>query len=105
MAIPDKVKLGWRIYSVIFGRRSDTPEGNTIWGEIDYERNTIFLNEDGKSGNQQSTLLHEIIHWIFYNSGQSKFRQDENLVECLTNHLMMIFKDNPDLARQIFGQE
>lgn len=103
--MPDEIKLGWRTYSILFGRRTNDKEGETIWGEIDYERNTIFLNEDGNIDTKQATLLHEIIHWILYTSGQVKVNNDEGVIECLTNHLMMVFRDNPGLAKQIFEQQ
>jgi hypothetical protein len=100
--IPKQIKLGWRIYSIGIGKRTHDKENETTWGEIDYERCRIFLNEDGSDETMKATLLHEIVHWIWYNSGQTKLRENEGAVECITNHLMMIFRDNPELAKTLF---
>jgi Zn-dependent peptidase ImmA (M78 family) len=103
MNLPDKVKLGWRTYSISIARRQDPQK--MLYGEIDFERNTIFINEDGSQGTQKSTLLHEIIHWIFYNSGHANWRNDEELVNSLAENLMMIFIENPELAGLLFCQD
>lgn len=51
---------------------------------------------------EAETLIHEILHGIFYSSNvlysvENKGDLEEHLVDTLANALALVFKDNPEL--------
>ena len=96
MNIPETVNLGWRTYKIEQGEHRSDVNGD-LYGEIKYEDNKIFIYRELDNDNKAVTLLHEMIHWIFYNAGQEDWRKNENLIECLSENLYQIIKANPEL--------
>ena len=97
MNIPDKVKIGWREYKINQGEHRSGRDGGDLYGEIQYEEQTIYLYDKQSEDNKKATLLHEIIHGIFFVSGHHEWRENEELIECLTENLYQVIKDNPSL--------
>lgn len=97
--IPEKVKLGYRVYDVIKLPPHEMPisdEGKPLLGEIAYERNTIKLNNDLSDELLYPILIHEIVHGIFYMCGREEVH-DERLCDAVAESLMQIAADNPAL--------
>jgi Zn-dependent peptidase ImmA (M78 family) len=106
MNIPDFLKLGWRKYKIELGEhRSGKELMSSLYGEIAYEDNKIYIYQQLDHDNQCVTLLHEIIHWIFYNSGQPQFRNNEELVTMLSENLYQVIKENPILFYQTIKED
>jgi len=97
MNIPETIKLGWRTYKINQGEHRSGENGGELYGEIKYEDNKIFIYQKLDHDNKAITLLHEAIHWIFYNAGQKEWRENETLIECLSENLYQIIKENPEL--------
>jgi len=97
MNIPGSIKLGWRTYKINQGEHRSSGNSSDLYGEIKYEDNEIFIYQKLDQDNKAVTLLHEAIHWIFYNAGQKEWRENEMLVECLSENLYQIIKENPEL--------
>jgi Zn-dependent peptidase ImmA (M78 family) len=101
MNIPAKVKIGWREYEVIQGEHRSGDGGGDLYGEIQYEQNTIFIWDKLDHDNKAVTLLHEIIHGLFYMCGRTDLRNDEGLVTAVSEALYQIMLDNPDMFRPL----
>ena len=95
MKLPTQIRIGHILYTVVLCDRIED-EGKELLGEIDTELQLIEL----KRGQRDilGTLIHEIMHGISYYSG---IPLEENEVEGLSNFLMLLFKDNPDLAEAL----
>ena len=94
MQIPEKIKIGWRTYSIEQGERRFGSNGGDLYGEIQYEKGEIYLYEGQSEENKWVTLLHEIIHGIFFMTGQSEYRGNEDLTTLLSENLYQVLKDN-----------
>lgn len=93
MQIPEKIKIGWREYTVEKGEKRFCQSGD-LCGEIDYGAKVIYLYEGLDNEEMANTFLHEIIHGIFEYMGRE---QDEGLVVALTEGLYQVLRDNPDV--------
>jgi Zn-dependent peptidase ImmA (M78 family) len=99
MTIPDKVKIGWRDYEVKQSENKTAADGNELLGQIDYDYNKIYIWEKQPEEIKPCTLLHEILHGIFFISGHDEWRTNEELVECITENLYQVIKDNPEVFK------
>jgi len=97
MNIPEKVKIGWREYEIVQGEHRTGADGGDLYGEISYENNKIYIYDKLDADNKAVTLLHEIIHGIFYLAGRTDNRNDEGLIECLSENLYQVIKENPKI--------
>ena len=99
MNIPDKVKVGWREYIIEQKEHRTAEGGGDLYGDIHYEDCKIYIYDKQPEFNKPSTLLHEIIHGIFYISGHEEWRKNEELIDCITENLYQVIKDNPDMFK------
>jgi hypothetical protein len=97
--ISDKVKIGWREYIIKQGEHRTADNGGDLYGQIKYDDNEIYLYDKQTEENKHVTLLHEIIHGIFYMSGHSEWRGNEDLIECVSEGLYQVIRDNPGIFR------
>lgn len=97
MKIPEKVKIGWREYAVVEDKAITNSDGYELLGRIDYDENEIYLCNQAKPENKIVTLLHEILHGIFYMAGRKENCADEGLIDCLSENLYQVIKDNPKM--------
>ena len=88
----DKIKIGYKTYDIIYDDGKLKDEG--LLGQIQYDKNIIRLRGDEEKNNKLSTFIHEIIHGIFFHSGNDKFKQNESLIDCLANGLTQVIVDN-----------
>lgn len=103
MSIPKKIKLGGHTINVIQQKGGNIP---SHCGMTSANSNTIIVNIDNPMSIQEETLLHEIIHLIFFNMGHGfKGHQDidgdeerephtEHTVEGLAQGLYQVLSDN-----------
>jgi len=93
MQIPEKVKIGGKIYKV---ERTDKLDmGNRYYsGEVDYLNLVIRICPNAKD-KMEADFLHEMLHAIHAFLGYS--RQDEKKIDELANTLHMVIQDNPEI--------
>ena len=97
MQIPNNIKVGWRNYTIEFVDEIDEDLSN---GEINFNEQNIKINKNIKSIDEKNfTLLHEIIHGIFYSQGHSEWNDNEDLVDAISEGLFQVIKDNPKLFK------
>lgn len=93
MKIPEKVKIGGKVYAVEITDKLDL--GNVNYsGEICYGDLLIRICPNAQ-GKMEADFLHELIHSIFSHLGYSE--HDEKRVDELANALHMVILDNPEI--------
>lgn len=61
------------------------------FGQIDYKKCEITVNEDLPPEAQEETICHEIVHGIFIHIGREDLSNDEQLVQSLANAINQSF--------------
>lgn len=92
MKIPRTIKVGIREYKITQDSKYINPD---LWGEVDYLKRTIYLKPDQLEEEKPITLIHEILHTVFYAIGRHKLKADEGLIDALSVLFYQIVKDNP----------
>lgn len=91
--IPDKIKINWRTYTIEQDEHRTSNNGD-LYGAITYEDNHIYIYDKLDADNKWVSLLHEIVHAIFYFTGHSEYRKNEDLVTSLTENLYQVLREN-----------
>lgn len=78
--VPHKVKYIKDVFDI-----------DTHFGQIDYNRAEILINEDSTEEIKTETLCHEILHGIFVHIGRNDLATDETLVNALGNAIYQTF--------------
>ncbi|KAF5051093.1 hypothetical protein DSECCO2_422530 [anaerobic digester metagenome] len=92
MKIPDKIKIGGLIYTVM--ETENITLGMNYNAEILYGSLRINLRSMAK-GQKERTFLHEVIHGIYDNLGY--INHDEKKIDELASALYALIIDNPDM--------
>lgn len=103
MTLPKKVKIGPFWFSV---EKTSLLEDKV--GMMDYRKQKIFIFDDMNEDIMADTLLHEILHTIFYASGVNEdFDHDgqERIVNTFATPLLQIIRDNPELVEFLKGKD
>ena len=101
MKIPETVKIGGRIYEVMYPYKfEDSPQ--VLNGLHDGARQTIKISAIDAHGAErcgqaiQHTFLHEILHAIsmVYGGGLNSNEDCENIIDQMAEGLLQVIKDN-----------
>ena len=92
----DRIKIGARRYSLRAMPKEDRSE---IHGKISLDRGLIMLDPAIPADNQAETLMHEILHGVWYAYNLEDGLKEEAVVTALGTGLMAVFVDNPDLMK------
>ncbi len=94
MQIPNKVKIGGKIYSVKI--TDDLKLGSlNCTGECDFENLEIRLVTYTSDNKKQSDFMHELVHAIADNIGYKD--HDEQAIEAFAQALYAVIQDNPEM--------
>ena len=100
MKFPKSIKVGAAVYQVVIDPELDHElAGKHHYGEINYTLRRIALSTKFMDVEKRDTLMHEIIHSIGKHMDIDWGEHDEQYVKQLTNGLMMVFNDNPELLK------
>lgn len=96
---PQSIKILGKAYKVrVVTERADGFEAGD-YGECDNDKHVITIIAGRSLGNDQDTLLHEIIHAVAFQMGVdgeiNKRAQEEKWVQALATGLLAVMKDNP----------
>ena len=95
--IPQSIKIGYRDYKLEKWNLS-VANANEAHGQFFAKEGIIGYTDEEKGVSHANTILHEILHAVVY---QWKIelgeKEEETLVNSLTNGLVTVFVDNPDL--------
>lgn len=95
MRIPDKLKIGGKIYDVEITNKLSIGSVNYS-GEILYQDLIIRICPSAP-GRMESDFIHEMIHGIFDHLGYTE--HDEKKIDELANALYMVIQDNPEIFK------
>lgn len=98
---PNNVKILGKTFRIIYPKKIDK---DNSYGECDGANRTIKIRADLEGAIYRETVLHEILHAIFYMTGHSELispEQEESLVLSLENGLselvdLRIFAESQD---------
>lgn len=98
MPLPSVVYVGAADYDVVV-KPPKKMDRDRLLGETDTSNTEISLTRKQSKSSMQNTLLHEILHAIFWTSGfnRENFPMDteERVVQALTPWLLAVLQDNP----------
>jgi hypothetical protein len=102
---PETVVVGVHRYSIqelTIEHASDTDQ----YGLIEYKTQVIRLRRATHPDSMRETLLHEIIHACFRESGSPlKFGTEEKAVRALASNVLGVLRRNPQLVAYLTGGE
>lgn len=90
---PDSVKIFGSSFKVEWFATIDTV------GEVDFEKSTIRICKGASPGIAVDTLIHEILHVIWYFTSLGKSCKEERCVSVLASGLNSVLSSNPDLGK------
>ena len=97
MNIPEKIKVGYRDYKLEEWKQT-VATANEAHGQFFSKEGVIGYTTDEKGVSHANTVLHEILHAIVYQWNiELEDKEEEKLVNILTNWLTTVFVDNPKL--------
>ena len=88
----EKIKIGYKTYDIIYD--NEYLDEKELAGEIDYYNKKIIVRNDRDEVEFLNTFIHEVLHGIFYQSGDRNLKEDENLINCIANGLTQVIVDN-----------
>lgn len=88
----EKIKIGYKTYDIVYD--NEYLDEKELTGEIDYYNKKIIVRNDRDEVEFLNTFIHEVLHGIFYQSGDKNLREDENLINCIANGLTQVIVDN-----------
>lgn len=96
MKIPDKIKIGGKVYSIVITDNLRLGSLNCT-GECDYEQLKIRLTTDTCENKKQADFIHEVIHAVADNLGYKN--QNEQEIEAFAQALYAVIQDNPEMFK------
>ena len=97
MKIPDTLKIIGRDIKVVWDdtlvyQVDDTGQAQFRFDEIRLQKSNAGISRTPQSIN--ITLLHEILHWVFFLMHEDKLNEDEPMIHRLSEVLYQVIKDN-----------
>lgn len=91
MKIPDTFKIAGQTWKVVYDRDLIATEDE--FGSCNEVTNEIRLQEEGPISRErvEATFIHELLHAIFYELGQTNLTADEKLINSLSTLLHQVF--------------
>ena len=93
------IKIGPILYRVrLVDSLTDDEDGTSLDGHIKHSACVILLRKDLPRQRIKQVLWHELIHGVI---GTLGIDQNEQVVEGLSNGIMLLLQDNPWLAKEV----
>ena len=108
MKLPEKLKVGGRIYDVSTDGSHDVELAhNCHMGETDHMKAVISIGSEYSDAQKRGTMIHEMLHAIANHTNLDTAWADngEDYIERLEAALSMVFMDNPDLVFMLLPEE
>ena len=94
--IPNNIKIGYKNYKLEEWKQT-VASANEAQGQFFSKEGIIGYTSDEEGVSHANTILHEILHGIIYQWNVDVGEKEEAIVNGLTNGLITVFVDNPDL--------
>lgn len=88
------IKIGGIVYEVDMKDLEKPHAGATQLGWCKYDEAKIEVNNTINHQKQDQTLIHEMTHAIFHESGLDEYADDENIVTQFALVLFQVLKEN-----------
>lgn len=100
MRMPETVKVGCHIYTILRRSRAQMPKENgaRLDGCCDFDNLHIYLRKGLRISKAKEYLLHEILHACTYPALNGKTLEDEEFVDKTAPILLQVLQDNPELV-------
>jgi hypothetical protein len=98
--MPTSVKVGWRDYKIETMSRGESVCRNRT-GEILQVDERIRISDGVSRRHQSETLLHEIMHAVYWLWNVSEKMDEEPIVLSLAGGLATVWRDNPAVMEWI----
>ena len=97
METPDKIKIGYRDYKLEEWKQT-VASANDAHGQFFAKEGIIGYTVEEKGVSHANTIIHECLHAIIYQWNiELSEKEEEHLVNALSNGLTTVFVDNPKL--------
>ena len=101
MILPKKVKVAYRDIAIEEFCPIKAAEAQR-YGEYDNHKNVIRIDTSHGEVKAAYTLLHEIMHCVYFYYDMSQKDEEEAIVTKSSTGLIQVFRDNPDVMSYIF---
>ena len=96
MKIPKKLKIGGFTWNVKLESSTTSEQG--LFGATHFPSQTIYIQPDITPQKQEHTLIHEVLHAIFWQNGLPRIMADDKQEEMIINSVSFgihaFLKDN-----------
>jgi Zn-dependent peptidase ImmA (M78 family) len=82
-----ELTIGGHLYKIVELPLKHEDESKELYGRHMVKDNIILINTDIHQSRKEETLIHEILHAIFYNYG---LEHKENLIDAISNGLFQL---------------
>ena len=79
--------IGGHNYDIVIKPLEHKERGKVLYGRHSVRENTILINEEVTHSRQVETLIHEVLHAIYFNCG---LEHDERVIDSLSNGLYQL---------------
>jgi hypothetical protein len=94
MKLPKQIKVGYADFKVV-NLKSEYADHDTKEGHCSSAHHIISVRSDDRPDSEvANTLLHEVLHAIWYIWGNGGGLEEESAVTTMANGLLTVFKDN-----------
>lgn len=100
MTLPKSVRIGYRTYQIKEWSKEDA-RGAGFDGWCDRTAHIIKVRTDPGPIEAANTLLHEILHACWTNLPGISGDQEEAAVSMLSDNMLQMWRDNPEIIRFI----
>jgi len=86
-----KIKICGVDYQVVF---MDRINDDDVLGEVSYVHSVIKISDRTSEDRQKQTLIHEMLHAIFFEAGLMELYDNEDVVNRVSTVLHQVLRDN-----------
>jgi len=97
-AVPKKIKIGHYIFDVC-NMTKDLRKHGEVFGVCDQTKQKIHIDVTATPAVLRDTLLHEIMHGVYWMFNLEDENKEEKIVSSLATGLLAVFRDNPEVAK------
>lgn len=77
----------------------ETDVDRNLMGRLAYDTAQIYIRKDLPVDKKYETLLHEVMHAVYMNTGLQQGDEEEKIVTALSSGIYQFLKDNKDVWR------
>src|SRR5271154_3420821 len=94
-ALPDSIRVGSLVFKVVKWARYEASSGQN-WGEFSSVEQSLRFNTGiPRADKAADTVIHEVLHAIFYTSNVYDEDKEERIVDMTAKAWVGVYRDNP----------